>query len=141
MIKKKNFEFKLSNNKYINGLILMLICIAIYVLMFMRYGIGAYWITEPIAIILFVYLVKAVTKTKILSFILEKLGKHSYNMFLTHSFIFYYYFRDFTYKWKYAFIILVVLLCADFALSVLIEFLKRICGFDKFEQRISQFRG
>lgn len=62
---------------------------------------------------------------------LEKLGEHSMNLFLTHTFIKAYYFKEFTYSWKYPLFILLVLLAVTMLLSVIIEGVKKAVRYDK----------
>lgn len=60
--------------------------------------------------------------------ILEELGKHSMNMFLIHTFIFYFWFRDFIYISHNPLLIFLSLLASSYLLSVIIEFIKRKIG-------------
>ena len=56
------------------------------------------------------------------------LGKHSMNIFLIHTFIFYYWFNDFIYSFKNPFLIFLVLIAVCTIISILLEFLKKtIC--------------
>lgn len=63
--------------------------------------------------------------------ILEELGKHSMNMFLTHTFIFYFWFRKCIYITHNPILIFLSLLVSSYLLSVVIEFVKRKIGFYK----------
>lgn len=62
---------------------------------------------------------------KPIGYILHFLGKHSMNIFLVHTMIFYYYFPKHIYSLKYAICILVATLAASCIVSVLIEYLKK----------------
>ncbi len=73
----------------------------------------------------------------ILSKGLDFMGKHSMNMFLTHTFIKAYYFQDFSYRWKYPILILVILLADTLLLSVIIEALKKITGYNRLADFIT----
>lgn len=57
--------------------------------------------------------------------ILAFLGKHSANIYMTHTFIRLYYFREFTYSWKHFVLILLVLLSISLCISVIVEMLKK----------------
>ena len=59
------------------------------------------------------------------------IGRHSFNIFLFHTFIYYYYFSEFIYKFHYPVLIFAVLLGVCLIISVGIETLKRKTGFDK----------
>lgn len=63
--------------------------------------------------------------------ILEFLGKHSLNMFLTHTFIRWVWFKDFTYSLKYAIVIYGFLLLVTIPISMIIELLKKIIQYPK----------
>lgn len=64
--------------------------------------------------------------------VLEFLGKHSLNMFLTHTFIRWVWFREFTYSLKYAIVIYGFLLVTTILISVAIEALKKVIKYSKF---------
>lgn len=68
---------------------------------------------------------------------LEFIGKHSMNMFLTHTFIKAYYFQDFSYRWKYPVLILIVLVVDTLLLSVVIEWIKKIIGYNRFADYVT----
>jgi peptidoglycan/LPS O-acetylase OafA/YrhL len=63
--------------------------------------------------------------------LLEELGKHSMNMFLTHTFIFSFWFRDYIYITRNPLIIFLSLVVCSYLLSVAIEYLKMRVGFYK----------
>lgn len=56
---------------------------------------------------------------------LELLGKHTTNIFLTHTFIRYYYLEELTYSWRHFIAVLVFLLLSSLLLSIFIEKLKK----------------
>lgn len=62
----------------------------------------------------------------ILGEILEFLGKHSLNMFLTHTFIRWIWFKDFTYSLHYAVVIYGFLVISTVLISVLLEGIKKL---------------
>ncbi len=61
---------------------------------------------------------------------LAVLGRHSANMYFVHSFVFAVFFQDFSYSFKYAWLILAVLILDTLAISVIIERVKGL-GYDK----------
>ena len=63
--------------------------------------------------------------------VLEFIGVHSFNIFLFHTFIYYYYFPNFIYGFKNPLLIFAVLLGICLILSVGIEKLKEKIGFNK----------
>lgn len=61
----------------------------------------------------------------------EFVGIHSFNIFLFHTFIYYYYFPDFIYMFKNPIAIFAVLLGVCLVISVAIEAFKKKIGFEK----------
>ena len=51
-----------------------------------------------------------IRKITFVSLIFQYLGKHSMNIFMIHTFIFAYFYRDFIYSFKYPILIFLVLL-------------------------------
>lgn len=64
-----------------------------------------------------------------LSGVMANLGKHSMNIFLFHTFIFLYWFRDYIYITRNPLLIFLSLLLSCWIISVVIEFIKNIIGF------------
>ena len=63
--------------------------------------------------------------------VLEFIGVHSFNIFLFHTFIYYYYFPTFIYGFGNPVLIFAVLLGVCLLISVGIEKLKEVIGFNK----------
>jgi len=63
--------------------------------------------------------------------VLEFIGVHSFNIFLFHTFIYYYYFPKFIYAFSNPVLIFAVLLVICLIISVGIEKLKEVIGFNK----------
>ena len=57
---------------------------------------------------------------------LKFLGKHSTNIYMIHTFIYYYWFSDFIYLFKYPIVIFVVLLAICLIISIVLEYLKEM---------------
>lgn len=62
------------------------------------------------------------------------LGRHSYNIFLFHSFIYYYFFYDFIYWSSNPIIIPLTLLAICIPISIIIEWLKEIIRYDRIQK-------
>lgn len=67
---------------------------------------------------------------------LEFIGKHSMNIFLFHTFIYYIYFPDLIYWSRNPIMIYMTLLAVCLCISVVIEWLKRTIGFDGSVDRL-----
>ena len=68
--------------------------------------------------------------------ILAFVGTHSMNIFLFHTFLYYYFFPDFFYGFKYPFLIFAALLGTSLATSAALEWCKRIFGIPRLERFI-----
>jgi hypothetical protein len=66
---------------------------------------------------------------------LSFLGRHSMNMFMTHTFLRAYWYHDFIYGFKYAWLDTLVLLVITLALSIIIEGVKNISGYNRLVNR------
>lgn len=71
-----------------------------------------------------------------LNLCLEFLGKHSANIFLIHTFIYYYFYPDLIYPFGSTWTILPVLLLLSLGVSVLIELLKKYTGYNRLIQKL-----
>lgn len=63
-----------------------------------------------------------IARLRVVSIVLKELGKRSYIMFLTHTLIYNYYFKDFIYGFRYWWLIFAVLVGVSFVVSVVLEF-------------------
>lgn len=68
--------------------------------------------------------------------ILDILGKYSMDIFLIHSFIRAAWYYDFTYSFKNAYLIIVVLLIVSLGVSMIVEWIKKLIKFDRGVQWI-----
>lgn len=71
--------------------------------------------------------------------ILAFLGEHSANIYMTHTFIRLYYFRNFTYSWKYFALIILVLLSMSLCISVIIEILKKAFKYNVLISKVTEY--
>lgn len=83
-----------------------------------------YWMDGSIAMLLSVLLFLVVDKLRLRIRCLELAGQYSMNIFLVHTLIFEYYFRDFIYSFRHWLLITLVLLGISFIISVCIEYIK-----------------
>jgi len=60
--------------------------------------------------------------------LLPYLGKHSMNMYMVHTFIFVYFFKDFIYGFKYPILIFLALLLSSLTVSIILEEIKKRIG-------------
>lgn len=68
--------------------------------------------------------------------ILEFLGRHSFTLFLTHSFIRYTYLNEFIYSFKNFMLIYVVLFSLSLLLAIVIDLIKKFVQYDKLINKL-----
>ncbi len=74
-------------------------------------------------------------RVPIIKNVLMIIGKHATNIFLIHTFIYYYWYTKFIYSFKYDGLIIVVLLCICVLVSGLLELIKRF-GYNKLVNKL-----
>lgn len=87
-----------------------------------------------ITIILTSFLI--LSKIPVLNKILEEMGKYSAQIFMFHTFIKTYYFKDFIYWFQYPIIIFVVLCVICYIVARLLEWLKHMVQYDKLLSKL-----
>lgn len=138
---KKLDKFSLfKKNKLLSDIILFFVyMVAFFLIVWITDKIGRTYLWEfnysiaPLVVITFTN--RYLKRIPILNRGLMYIGKHSLNIFLIHTFIRYEYLNDFTYSFKYALLIPVILLAISFALSVVVELLKRLVRYDKLTSK------
>lgn len=88
-------------------------------------------------IILFSYMFLLCCKP--LKVTLQFLGKHSMNMFLTHTFLRAIYFHDFMYSFYYMWLDYIVLIVISVAISIAIEMLKMLIKYDDVSIKVKRY--
>ena len=91
----------------------------------------------PLYVIFYCYVI--LFPIKPLKKFLEFMGRHSMNIFLTHTFIRYYFFGDFIYSFKNAYLITLVLLVTSLALALAVYGLQKLVRFDKLTAKLRQW--
>lgn len=89
-----------------------------------------------VLIIMFSYVF--ISKIPIINKFLAFLGKHSGNIFLMHTFIFLYDFKSFIYAPKYSILIYILMIAVSVIVSVALEWIKKVIGFNKFVGFVSR---
>ncbi|MDD3320932.1 MAG: acyltransferase family protein [Paludibacter sp.] len=94
------------------------------------------FLTLSIALFVITY----IRNTKYLNMILTYFGKHSINIYMVHTFIFYYWFKGFISSFQHPVVQFLVLLFVCLIISTTLEFVKTKCGIYKLQnQLISRF--
>lgn len=97
----------------------------------------SYFRVDPFATISFVLFVVCLCRTTKMKFApLQFIGKHSMNMYLTHTFVFCYFFHDFIYGLEYPILMFLALFGISMLISVIVELVKNKLGFYQLQGRI-----
>lgn len=96
-----------------------------------------WWTVDPILAFEIILLFKSlnIKHPKIVT-TLSFIGSHSMNIFMFHTFIYYYYFEDFIYYTRNPLLIFITLLVVCLILSMGIEYLKKKLHFAQCQQKI-----
>ena len=74
-----------------------------------------------------------------LRFVLAFLGKHSSNIFMIHTFFYFYFFQEFFYQFEEPEVIFGMLLATTLAVSVVLELLKSLLGYERLVAKLRQW--
>lgn len=134
-------EKSICENKYMDKAVKLVICIAALLLsLYFREEceIGfLYEFRHGILCLFVLYMIyEFVSPIKYLNSFLRFAGKHSMNIFLIHSFIRHTFFNEFTYSFKYPIVIVAVLFSISLVLSIVIELLKKITGYNRLVEML-----
>lgn len=111
---------------------------AICLLYYIRNTLGLYGLVDGFGSMWIVFMsYEFLADIKWISVVLQSLGKHSFTMYLIHRFIYLDYARDFIYSCRYGFLIVIVLLAVCWLISVIIEYIKKICRFQKVVDQLT----
>lgn len=128
----------LKINKLIKFLFYLVLLLVLY-LIHTHFPRDIFWELHlgiiPVVVIIFLY--EYVIKLPIISYLLKKLGEHSYIMFLIHGIILQY-FKKIIYSFGHMFVITLVLTLISYLLSVLITFIMKHTGYNKLFNNIEK---
>ena len=101
-----------------------------------RFHIGATYLWDAAIIITGIFIYSIISIPKYLSEVLAFLGKHSFNIFLFHTFILVYYFHDYIYWSRNPLLIYLTLLAVCIPISMFIEWSKQYFHIDQLQNRL-----
>ena len=117
--------------KYVNRYTLS---VAFVLACFIRNILGGYAILwDSFICLIGIVLFKKIKLLNVIARVLEFLGKHSMNIFLFHTFIYLYYFKEFIFWSRNPLIIYSTLLIVCIFVSIVLEFIKKNIGFYKIK--------
>jgi membrane-bound acyltransferase YfiQ involved in biofilm formation len=117
-------------NKYNKYLVLTVFILFFCVLAYLRtynviFHLSGIRLDGFLSMSIIVISILAVRNIPYISALFQYLGKHSMNIFMIHTFIFYYFFKTFIYSFHYPIFIFNALLIISLALSILLELIKK----------------
>lgn len=128
------YPFPKKGNAFIWGLLLVLA----FVTRFFIKGYTLPILFDSVLAILAIVFFKQLSVPNLIQRVLSYVGKHSMNIFLFHTFIYLYWFRDFVYASRCPVFIFATLLLSCLLLSVLFEKLKELLKFDAFVSKLTK---
>lgn len=132
----ENWFEKLENKKAGNKLLGLFISLCILYLAYILSPFANMMFTYTLAFIIPYMVYDVISYIPVLSHCLKFIGKHSMNIFLVHTFIYLYFHSDFIYSFRNSWTILSVLLGTSLLVSIMIELLKKITGYNKLVSKI-----
>lgn len=130
---------KLKNWKQGNKIIKTGKFLACLFLFYLSYLFSKYIALEFSYLLVFVipYMVyEFIAPIPVVNSCLAFLGKHAANMFLIHTFVYYYFYPDFIYSFEYTWKILPLLLVVSLSLSIIIELFKKYSGYNRLTEKL-----
>lgn len=123
------------NSTFIKQIILCVLCIILTA--YLRRTLGNQLLIDAvfsISIILFSFFV--LSRITVIGSVLEYFGKHSGLIFMFHTFLYLYYFKDFVYWFNYSPLIYIVFTILCLGIAVVIELLKKLTFYNKLSEKI-----
>lgn len=106
-------------------MLMMLVCAAV------RYAHLGIYMDSFFALSVILFSIFVVAKIPVVRNVIETYGKYSGLIFMFHTFIIGYYFKEFTYSFKYSLLIFAVSAAICLAVAFIIEQIKRLSGYNK----------
>lgn len=138
----KVLNIKLVKNRIADSIIqfvlwtaLLAVSIYFWIRFEQKYFFEYHFAFQPLISI--IYCRKYIVRIPVIKEILAFFGKHSMNIFLVHSFFRSIFFADFTYSFKYFWLIGIVLFSISLLISICLQLLKRIFFYDKLMDKLS----
>lgn len=113
----------------------ILLSIIYLIVSLLQIKLNSFYIIEPLQIILISSIVMKI-KNGIVGNILIYFGKHSMNIFLTHTFLYYYFAQDFIYSCSHFILIFFNLLLCSLLISYIMNFIKKLVHYDLLIKKI-----
>ncbi|MDD2971836.1 MAG: hypothetical protein PHE02_06875 [Lachnospiraceae bacterium] len=116
--------------KFLKAAWCMILCILSFQLLF--HSVSASWYFAVAALTWTYACYEFISPIKLLNIIFDYIGQHSMTIFLTHTFLYYYYAKEFIYGVKYGVFIVLLLLVCSLLISVVMDLLKKVLHYQSF---------
>ncbi|MDE7198680.1 MAG: hypothetical protein K2O15_07325 [Lachnospiraceae bacterium] len=93
-----------------------------------------YWAGAVYAVTVMLYL----SKIPVFSTVMKWIGRHSATIFMTHTLIYMYFYKEFIYSFRQDYLIYIVLFVCSMATAVVIDALRRLVRYDKLVAHINE---
>lgn len=138
-VSDNNIIERISKRTYKSYKIILFSILSIFLLLYIRIN---YFDNSPhidFLISLFIVLVSFMlfSRIPILNKVLEELGKYSGQIFMFHTFIFEYYFRDLIYCFKYSIVIFIVMVVICYLIARLLSWLMKKTRYNKLINKLA----
>ena len=128
-----------SRFRFASALKFLLAAVLFLALMRLRMVHNDYRLTDAACTVFLLFLVHtALFRIPAVTQLLQLLGRHSGNIFMTHTLLFAMYFKDFFYSFRHWSLILAALLAASLLCSVALEFLKKATHYNDSMARLGK---
>ena len=110
----------------------------LFYVLYLKLPIKQFWEFHfgVVPLVLILFCAEFILPVPVLRTVLRFLGRHSYNIFLVHTFIRSYYLNTFTYSMRHFALVVLVLLLVSLGISLLLELLKKATRYDRLIRAI-----
>lgn len=115
-------------------------CIILLYLRLYYFDNGVY-IDSLISLCIIIISYTFLSRIPVLNLILEELGKYSGQIFMFHTFIYLYYFKEQIYWFKYSIVIYLVMIIVCYIVARFISWLMQVVRYNKLINKLTNFRG
>ncbi len=137
-ISENNIIERLSDKTDKRYKLILFSLLSICFLLYLRseYFNGKVYIDFLLSLFISIFSFSLLSRIPIINKMLEELGKYSGQIFMFHTFIYSYYFKDFIYWFKYSLIIYIVMVIVCYLIARLLSWLMKVTRYNKLINKI-----
>ena len=122
--------------KFLKAVWCLILCVLSFQLLF--HSVSSSWYFAIAAVTWTYICYEFIAPVRFVNAIFDFIGQHSMTIFLTHTFLYYYYAKEFIYSAKYGVLIVLLLLVCSLFISVLIDVLKKVLQYSRLIQYLQE---